>query len=210
MNVLLADDHGIVRTGLKHILESHNSIKKVFEASNGEEALKVIKAEKLDLIVLDLAMPKLTGLDVLTLAKEKKLTEAKFLILSMFPEKEYAMRVFRAGAAGYVTKDSVSDDLHKAIDAVLNGKKFISEQLRERMFDINIDEAELSPHEKLSDREFKVFILLSKGKRNQEIANKLFISEKTVHTYKSRIFEKMNLESVSELTKYAFQHKLIE
>ena len=206
MRVLLVDDHEIVRTGLKHLLESHKSVKKIFEATTGFEALKMMKEEKLDLVILDISMPDLSGLEVLGKADNIE-GQTKYLVLSMYPEREYALRALKAGASGYITKDSAAEELHLAIDSVLEGEKYVSKNLRNIILDLKTDKA---PHEKLSERESKVFLLLSKGKRNQEIADELFISIKTVSTYKSRIFEKMHLTTVQELTKYAIRHNLIE
>lgn len=209
MNVLLADDHEIVRTGLKQLLESHNKIDKVFEASDGKQALKIIRNEDLELVVLDISMPKVSGLEVLKHTIEQG-KSVKFLILSIYPEKEYAIRSFKLGASGYITKDSAADELHEAINTVLNGKHYVSRNLQDILFDVQNKKQRLSKHESLSDREFRVFILLAQGIKIKDIADKLFISNKTVSTYKSRIFNKMNMKSVQELTKYAFQNKLIE
>ncbi len=209
MNVLLADDHEIVRTGLKQLLESHHKIDKVFEASDGKQALKIIESEVLELVVLDISMPKVSGLEVLKNTIEQG-KSVKFLILSIYPEKEYAIRSFKLGASGYITKDSAADELHQAINTVLNGKHYVSRNLQDILFDVQNKKQPLSKHESLSDREFRVFILLAQGKKIKEIADKLFISNKTVSTYKSRIFNKMKMKSVQELTKYAYQNKLIE
>ena len=208
MNILLADDHEIVRTGIKRILETHESISRIYEASDGKEALKIIYDNKPDLVVLDINMPHLSGLDILNRVNEDKL-DVKFLILSMYPEKEYAIRALKNGAYGYITKDSAADELFNAIDAVLNGKRYVSKDLQDILFDFASKGTESDPHDRLSDREFKVFILLAEGKTIAEIADILFISNKTVSTYKSRVIEKMRISSVAKLTKYAIQHKLI-
>lgn len=209
MVVLIADDHEIVRKGLKQLLESHRSITKVLEAGDGKKTFELIKSEKIDLVVLDISMPGFSGLEVLNNAKEMN-GDTKFLILSMYPEKEYALRSLKAGADGYITKDSAGDELLQAIDSVLSGRKYVSKNLQEILYKLQTKTSDIPKHELLSDQEFKVFLLLAKGKRIFEIADQLFLSSKTVSTYKSRLMKKMNLESVSDITKYAIKHNLID
>lgn len=209
MKALVADDHSIVRMGVKHILERHPVITTIFEASDGQEALKIIEENELDLVILDISMPLISGLEVLKRGLEIK-PGINFLILSMHAEKEYALRVLKNGASGYLTKDSLADDLHSAIDIVLDGKKYVSQNMSEILLHINEEKFEIPLHEKLSEREFDVLIKLASGKKINEIAQDLFLSVKTVSTYKTRLLEKMNLSSVAEITKYAIDHKLIE
>lgn len=209
MKALVADDHSIVRMGVKHILERHPVITTIFEASDGQEALKIIEENELDLVILDISMPVISGLEVLKRGLEIK-PGINFLILSMHAEKEYALRVLKNGASGYLTKDSLADDLHSAIDIVLDGKKYVSQNMSEILLHINEEKFEIPLHEKLSEREFDVLIKLASGKKLNEIAQDLFLSVKTVSTYKTRLLEKMNLSSVAEITKYAIDHKLIE
>ncbi|WKZ70825.1 MAG: response regulator transcription factor [Melioribacteraceae bacterium] len=209
MKALVADDHSIVRMGVKHILERHPVITTIFEASDGQEALKIIEENELDLVILDISMPVISGLEVLKRGLENK-PEINFLILSMHAEKEYALRVLKNGASGYLTKDSLADDLHNAIDIVLEGKKYVSQNMSEILLHINEEKFEIPLHEKLSEREFDVFIKLATGKKLNEIAQELFLSIKTVSTYKTRLLDKMNLSSVAEITKYAIDHKLIK
>ncbi|MDZ7765692.1 MAG: response regulator transcription factor [Melioribacteraceae bacterium] len=159
--------------------------------------------------MLDISMPKLSGLEVLIKIREKKLS-TKVLILSMYPEKEYAVRALKNGADGYITKESAAEELHEAIDTVLKGEKYVSKNLQKILLDKYTDGTPSVPHENLSDREFNVFLLIAKGKSPQEIASQLSISHKTVSTYKSRLMNKLGLNSVTELTRYAIQHKLIE
>ena len=208
MKVLLADDHSIVRTGLKKILESHNDISEVIECSDGKEALKTIRKIIPEIAVLDISMPELTGLEVLQKINEENL-DVKCLILSMHPEKEYAIRAIKNGAYGYLTKDSAAEELVQAIEQVVKGKKYISQDLQELLLEFTANPAQNELHEKLSGRELKVFILLAEGKSLNEIAELLFISNKTVSTYKTRLLEKMNITSIAELTRYAINHKLI-
>lgn len=211
MKILIADDHEIVRTGLKHLIESHKSVDKVYEAADGKEALKLIETHKseLDMVVLDISMPNMSGLDVLNEIKRNN-SGLKILVLSMHPEKEYALRTIKSGADGYITKDSAAEELHEAITTVLKGDKYVSKKLRKIILDKYKTGSSGLPHEQLSDRELKVFLLLAEGKTIQQIADVLFISGKTVSTYKSRLQRKMNLHSISELTRYAIRHKLIE
>ncbi|MCZ7603945.1 MAG: DNA-binding response regulator [Ignavibacteriales bacterium] len=209
MKALVADDHSIVRMGVKHILERHPVITTIFEASDGQEALKIIEENELDLVILDISMPLISGLEVLKRGLEIK-PGINFLILSMHAEKEYALRVLKNGASGYLTKDSLADDLHSAIDIVLDGKKYVSQNMSEILLHINEEKFEIPLHEKLSEREFDVLIKLASGKKLNDIAQDLFLSVKTVSTYKTRLLEKMNLSSVAEITKYAIDHKLIE
>jgi two-component system invasion response regulator UvrY len=208
MKVLLADDHAIVRTGLRKILESHNTIMEVLECSDGKEAIDSIRAQKPEIAVLDISMPKLSGLEVLQKINEEKL-DVKCLILSMHSEKEYAIRAIKNGAYGYLSKDSAAEELIQAIELVTKGKKYISKDLQELLLELTTNPTDKDLHEKLSEREFKVFILLAEGKSLNEIAEKLFISNKTVSTYKTRLLEKMKITSIAELTRYAINYKLI-
>lgn len=208
MKVLLADDHSIVRTGLRKILESRAEIEKVVECSNGREALEIIREQGPDIAVLDISMPEMTGLEVLRKVNELKL-EVKCLILSMHPEKEYALRAIRLGAFGYLSKSMAAEELQKAIHLITQGKKYISADLQDILLEFTANPTQHDPHEKLSEQEYRVLILLAEGKSLNEIAEKLFISNKTVSTYKTRLLEKMDMSSIAELTRYAITHKLI-
>jgi len=208
MKVLVADDHEIVRKGLRQILENQDSISSVYETSNGKETLKFIFEEKPDMVILDISMPDINGLDILKTVNNKN-PHIKILILSMYPEKEYAIRALKNGAYGYLTKNSAAAELKKAINAVLHNKKYVSDDMHDILFDMATNKAEIAKHSSLSDNEFKVFILLAEGKSIQEIADTLFISIKTVSTYKSRILEKMEMKGIADITRYAIMHKLI-
>lgn len=208
MKLLIADDHEIVRTGLKRILEHNTSISEIFEVSDGEEALKFISSQKPDVVILDIAMPKLTGLEVLKRLADRDIN-SRILILSMYPEKEYAIRALKSGAYGYITKNSVAEELNIAIQLVLQGHRYVSRELQNTLLDLTSKKLESTPHKILSDREFGVFLLLAEGCKIQKIAESLCISNKTVSTYKARIFEKLEIQSIAELTRYALQHKLI-
>jgi len=208
MKIIIADDHAVVRVGLKDIVRRLTEVDLIEESDNGLDALEKIKKENFDLAILDLSMPKLSGLEILNSVKNIKLN-TKFLILSIHPQAQYAIRALKAGASGYLSKDSVYDELIKAINKILNGGKYISADLAEKViFDKN-DMTKL-PHEKLSEREFQTMILLAKGNSVKEIADKLFLSDKTISTYRARIMEKMETKTNSELSLYALRNKLIE
>lgn len=209
MNILVADDHAIVRTGIKHVLEEYPNVEKVFEAVNGEEALKIFNENNLSLVLLDISMPLLSGLEVLQKINKSK-NKCPVLMLSMYPEKEYAIRAFKYGAHGYISKESAPDELSTAIDYVLSGNKYISKNMQNVLIEFNTDKSKYLKHELLSKREFNVLIQLAEGRSLQEIADKLFLSIKTVSTYKSRLMQKLEIKTLPELTKYAINHKLIE
>lgn len=209
MIVLLADDHTVVRAGLKTLLLEHSAVSKIFEVSNGEEALEMLKNNKIDLCLLDITMPKITGLEVLETAAKLNIT-TKFLILSMHSEKEFALLAINKGAAGYINKSSIAEELHEAIDRLIEGKKYVSNELAEILLSTRSKKENNLPHLNLSERELEVFIKLAEGKTIHEIGELLFLSAKTVSTYKLRLFEKMNFQSITDLVKYAINNKMIE
>ncbi len=209
MKVLIADDHDIVRAGLRGILSTYDPIQNIHEVSNGKEAIEFIMEEKPDLVILDISMPKLSGLEVLTRMRERGI-ESAVLILSMYPEKQYAIRALKSGASGYLTKERASDELLPAIEFIASGRKYVSRELQDILFELTTNPKAASPHQNLSDREFKVFTMLAEGKSVQEISTILFISAKTVSTYKSRVFEKLNLSNLAELTRYAIKNDLVD
>ena len=209
IRVLIADDHPIVRQGLQQILGDTPEMRVVGEATNGQEALDMVRAEAWDVVVLDISMPDHSGLDIL-----KQLTSERpglpVLVLSMYSEDQFAMRVLKAGARGYLTKESAPEELVKAIRKVVSGGTYVSACLAEKLaFDIGADSSKL-PHEALSDREFQVLRLIAAGKSVKEIAAELSLSVKTVSTYRARLLEKMNLETNAELIHYAIQNHLID
>ena len=209
MIVLLADDHTVVRAGLKTLLLEHSAVSKIFEVSNGEEALEMLKKNKIDLCLLDITMPKITGLEVLEASAKLNIT-TKFLILSMHSEKEFALLAINKGAAGYINKSSIAEELHEAIDRLIEGKKYVSNELAEILLSTRSKKENNLPHLNLSERELEVFIKLAEGKTIHEIGELLFLSAKTVSTYKLRLFEKMNFQSITDLVKYAINNKMIE
>lgn len=207
IKVLIADDHAIVRRGLKQILLEQYSSATIGEASNAEELIKNAMHEDWDVVICDLNMPGRSGLDALKQIKQS-FPKLPVLIMSMYPEDQYALRVLKAGASGYLSKDSIHDELVKAIETVRMGKKFITPIIAEKLVESFHTESD-EPHHILSDREFDVFKLLASGKTVSEIADQLSLSSTTVSTYRSRILEKMNLRSNADIIRYALEKKLI-
>ena len=209
IRILVADDHPIIRKVLKQIIEETSDIIVEEEASNGYEVLEKIQKKNFDVIILDLAIPGINGLDVLKQLKKIK-PELPVLILSMYPEEQYAVRVLKAGASGYLTKESAPEELVRAIRKVKNRGKYISSSLAEKLaFNLSTDSNKMT-HELLSDREFQVMCMIASGKTVSEIADELSLSVKTVSTYRYRILDKMNLNNNAELTHYAFENNLIK
>ena len=208
IKTLIVDDHSIVREGLKRILNESDDINVIAEAGNGEDAIRLIQNQKFDMIILDISMPGKSGLELLQDIKSINPGQ-HVLILSMHSEKIYAKRTLLAGASGYMTKESASEDLVDAIYKIQSGGKYISPSLAEILVDAIGHNANIATHEQLSNREYQVFEMISIGKKIFEIANDLNLSSKTVSTYRTRILEKMNLYSNTELTQYAIANKLI-
>ncbi|MEW5870036.1 MAG: response regulator transcription factor [Chloroflexota bacterium] len=209
IRVLIADDHVIVRRGLRQILEDASDIKLTGEASNGKEVLKALRENWYDVIVLDVSMPEATGLDVLSELR-KMHPRPKALMLSMYPEKQFAIRAIRSGASGYLTKDSAPEELLTAIREVASGRKYITHQLAEILADEILLDTERPAHELLSDRESQVLRLLARGKGISEIAGELSLSPKTISTYRTRILEKLHLNNTAEIIRYALDWGIVE
>lgn len=208
MKVLIADDQVIIREGLRQILSRMPEVKLVDEAENGQEVLRKAAKKKYDIIVLDISMPGKSGLEVLKELRQKKPNSA-VLILSIHPEENYAVRVLKAGASGYINKSSASDELVQAIRTVVAGGKYITPKTAEKLVkEIKFDTVK-SRHEKLSDREYQVMCMIASGKTVKEISEYLCLSIKTISTYRARILEKMKMKNNSELTFYAIKHELI-
>jgi DNA-binding NarL/FixJ family response regulator len=207
--ILVADDHPIVREGLKQILcETFDTIV-VDEAGTSQEVLNKVWKNDYDVVLLDISLPDRSGLDVLKELKRAK-PELHILMISMHPEAQYAVRAIRAGASGYLTKESAPDDLVAAVQKVLSGRKYISPSLAEKLaFALEVD-AEKPVHEMLSDREYQVMCMIASGKMVKEIAGELMLSAKTISTYRSRILRKMRMKSSAELTHYAIKHSLVD
>ena len=209
IRVLIADDHAVVRQGLKQILGDTPELVVAGEATNGQEVLDKVRAEAWDIVVLDISMPDRSGLDILKELQSER-PKLPVLVLSMYSEDQFAVRVLKAGARGYLTKDSAPDDLVKAIRKVVSGGTYVSAFLGEKLaFEIGTDSSKL-PHETLSDREFQVLRLIAAGKSVKEIAAELYLSVKTVSTYRARLLLKMDLETNAELIHYAIQNRLID
>jgi len=208
MKILICEDHKIVRDGLKQILHQLDEVSQIEEAGNGNEALILLHKGNFDTLLLDISLPDRNGLEVLQVVKEKW-PSTNVLMLSMHPQEQYALRALKLGASGYLTKDTASEELLLAVKKVSEGGKYISQALAENLaFHINDGKNQLK-HDQLSPREFGIMISLANGKSLQEIANELFISNKTVSTYRSRIMEKMGLNKNTELTRYCIENKLI-
>jgi DNA-binding NarL/FixJ family response regulator len=209
IRILIADDHAIVREGLKQIVSDTSDMIVTAEASDGHEVLALLSKNNYDLVVLDMAMPGLTGLDILKQIK-RETPKLPVLILSVHPEEQYAVRALKAGASGYLTKERAPDELITAIRKVSMGGKYITSSLAEKLaFELEVD-TEKPPHKTLSDREFQVMCMIAKGRTIKNIAEELFLSPKTVSTYRSRILEKMKMKSNEELTHYAINNHLID
>ncbi len=206
--VLIVDDHTLFRKGLKEILLDIPYIEECKEAKSGKEALEILKNESFDLIFLDIAMPDINGIETLIKIK-KNYPDTKVVMLSMYPEEQYAIRTLKYGASGYLTKSADPDELLKAIEKVIQGDKYIPAAFSEKIIR-QIDKTQhVFPHETLSDREFQVFLMIARGKSLVEISRELSISIKTVSTYRARILEKLNLQNNAEIINYAIKHGLI-
>ena len=209
IKVLIADDHAVVRQGLKQILGETSDMQVVGEATTGPEALEKARAEGWDVMILDLTLPGRSGFEILKALRAEK-PDQPVLILSMHAEDQIAVRLLKAGASGYLTKESVPEELIKAIRKVVAGGKYVSPALAERLaFEMDAASERL-PHEALSDREFQVMQMIATGKAVKQIAEELSLSVKTVSTYRARILEKMNLKTNADLIHYAIQQRLIE
>lgn len=208
MKILLCDDHHIVRIGIKHILRQLPGVTEIIEAENGNEILAVLKKDSFDIVILDISLPDINGLQVLELIKTKW-PDCNVLMLSMHPQEQYAIQALKMGASGYLTKDTAFEELIAAVKKIAAGGKYISQSLAENLaiyIDNNTDKGK---HNILSKREFQIMIMLANGKSLLEIGNELFISNKTVSTYRTRIMAKMELSKNTELTKYCMANHLI-
>lgn len=206
--IIIADDHAIVRHGLRQIVEDEPDMVVVGEARNGDELLQMVRHQPCDVVVLDISMPGASGLDVLKILKSEH-PRLPVLMLSIHSEDQYALRVLRAGSAGYLTKDSAPEELVKALNKVCSGGRYVSDYLAEKLasnVDISVDK---QIHEVLSDREYQVMCLIAAGKAVAQIADELSLSVKTISTYRTRILEKTKLKTNAEIIHYAIEHKLL-
>jgi len=208
IRILIADDHPIVREGYKKILMSQPDMDVTGEAGNGQEVLDLIQKKDFDLILLDISMPGRSGLEILKELKGQK-PHLPVMILSIYPEEQYAVRAFRDGASGYLTKASTPKELIAAIRKVSQGGRYVTEALAEKLTYFLHGDVDKAPHEKLSDREYQVMLLIASGKTVTQIAEELCLSVKTISTYRRHILEKMQFATNAEITMYAIQNKLL-
>ena len=209
IRILIADDHTIFREGLKHILTEYSDLIVTDEARNGQEVLEKVWNNEYDMVLLDISMPGMNGLEVLKRLKKEK-PKLSVLVLSMHPEEQYAVRALKSGASGYLTKESATDELITAIRKISQGRKYITSSLAERLAFALETDAEKPPHETLSDREYQVLLMIASGKTITQIAKELFLSVKTVSSHRSHILEKMEMKTNAELTHYVIKHNLLD
>jgi len=209
IKVLIVDDHTIVRRGLKQIISEVQDMTVAEEAGSGAETLEKISEDDYDIVLLDISLPNGSGLDILKKIKNKK-PKLSVLMLSVHPEEQYAIRALRAGAAGYLTKESAPEELILAIRKIARGGKYVSASLAEKLVCELEVYSDKPSHEMLSDREYQVMCMFASGKRLMEIAKELAISRQTVSTYRTRILEKMKMNTMAEVIRYAVKHGLVE
>jgi two-component system invasion response regulator UvrY len=207
--VLIADDHALIRNGLKQLLADDHSIREIGESKSGRETIDKLQEQRWDLLILDINMPDRSGIDILRQVRATH-PHTKVLVLSGFPEKQYAVNVLRAGASGYLNKEMAPEELLAAVHNVLMGRRYVSPALAELLVN-GLDEDQDKPmHARLSEREFQIFRKLAAGQAVSDIANELCISVKTVSTYRSRVLEKMSFTSNADLTAYALRNEIIQ
>jgi DNA-binding NarL/FixJ family response regulator len=209
IRIVIADDHTIVREGLKQLLAAANNLAVTGEAQNGQEVLRRVREDDFDVLLLDMSMPGKSGVELIKQVHSEK-PKLRILVLSMHEEEQYAVRALKAGAAGYLTKESASDQLVAAIRKVAAGGVFISSAVGEQLALGAMAQTDGPPHTALSDREYQVFEMLVAGKSVTDIAERLNLSVKTVSTHKARIMQKMNMTNQAELIRYAIGHRLVD
>ena len=208
IRILVADDHAIVRRGLRQIVSDENDMEVVGEAQTTQEILDLARQEEWDVIVLNISMPGRGGFEGLKALKQTH-SKRPVLVLSMYPEDQFAVRAFRAGAAGYMIKESAPEELVQAIRKVVRGGKYVSSSLAEKLAAELGEDAERPPHEALSEREYHVLCLLASGKTVTQIAAEMSLSVKTISTYRARLLEKMRMKTNAQVTRYAIEHRLV-
>ncbi len=208
IKVFIVDDHMILREGIKRVLAGASDIIIAGEADNGEDALLAIKRNHYDVVLMDLMFPYIEGLDLLRRFKKVK-NDLPVLVLSYFPEDQFAVRVLKEGASGYLTKKNVPNDLIDAVRKAVGGRKYISASLAESLVSSITGEKENQPHEYLSSREFQIFSMITTGKSVKEMSNELSIARTTITSYRSRIFEKMNFKTNADLIRYAVENRIV-
>ena len=209
IRVLICDDHAIVRQGLCQVIAETTDIRAVAEASGYPEVMTPLRSMEIDMLLLDISMPGKNGIEILKIVK-KEFPKLPVLILSMYPEDQYAVRAIRAGASGYMTKQSAADRLIKAVRQVVGGRKYITPELAVALANNLGRNTDVMPHEVLSDREYQTLCLIAAGRTLSEIAVELSLSAKTVSVYRARLLEKMALKNNAELTHYALKYALVE
>lgn len=208
MNILIADDHELVRGGLARIIAEEFPSAVIHEVSNGTQAEKMARAQKWDLIISDMSMPDKTGLDVLKQLRSEGI-KTPILIISIHPENQYALRVLKVGGNGYITKDCPRNEFINALRIIISGKKYISQNVAEKLASRYDEDLNKEQHELISDRELQVLKLIASGKTVSEIAKELSLSVPTISTYRSRLLEKMKMKNNAELTLYAINNSII-
>ncbi|MBI2315625.1 MAG: response regulator transcription factor [Betaproteobacteria bacterium] len=209
MRVLICDDHAIVRQGLKQVIGETSDIRGVAEAGGYPEVMKPLREGGIDLLLLDISLPGKNGIEILKLVK-KEFPKLPVLVLSMYPEDQYAVRAIRAGAGGYLTKQSAADQLVTAIRRVAGGRKYITPELAEALANTLGGDCAAAAHAALSDREYQTMCMIASGKALSQIAEELSLSAKTVSVYRARLLEKMGLANNAEITHYALKHGLVQ
>ncbi len=209
VRALIADDHAVVRRGLQVLLAEAREITATGEASTAKQTLERLRLEPWDVLILDINLPDGSGLDVLQQVKQE-FPAIPVLILTMYGEEQFAVRALRAGAAGYITKETAAEELVGAIRKVVGGGRYVSQAFAERLVSLTDGQTERQPHELLSDREFQVFRTLASGRTVSQVAETLHLSVKTISTYRARIMSKMGLKTNAELTVYAVRNGIVE
>jgi len=206
IRIVTIDDHAVVRRGLKQIIEEEPDMKVVGEAGNGRDAISVIRQTVSDIVILDISLPGISGIEILSRLRHEH-PETPVLIMSMHEEEQYALRVLKAGASGYLQKDTIPEEMIKAIRKIIAGGKYISPSFSEALIQ-GRESSGKPPHERLSDREFQIMCMIARGKALKEIGEALCISGKTVSTYRTRILDKMKMKTNADIVSYALRHKL--
>lgn len=208
MKILIGDDHSVVRRGLIQILKEAYPFADITEATDGPEMFKLALKNVYEIIISDITMPGRSGIDFIKEIKDVQ-PKTPILILSIHPAELYAIRTIKAGASGYINKESAPEELIIAVKQLLTGKKYITNDVAELLFDSKKTSGSVMLHETLSNREFEVFKLIASGKTSTQIAKELSLSSNTISTYKTRLLEKMNLKNISDITRYAIENKLL-
>ncbi len=208
-NILIVDDHAVVREGLKFILAKADDLNVVAEASNAPDAMALLRKRPCDLVLLDLSLPGKSGVELLKMIRDE-LPKVRVLVLSTYPEDQYAVRVLKQGASGYLTKESAPELLVQVIRKVVGGGKYVSPAMAEKLLDEIGTDSQYAPHELLSNKEFEVFKLIATGRSLTDIAEGMHVSIKTISTHRTRILEKTGFSANADFTRYALQHGLID